>query len=68
MDIIDSHTHWGPSVTMGAEVTTEELPGQGEQSGASRIVIFPFPSTPLADLSDGSGQEEDTYRFASGFG
>jgi len=49
MEIIDSHTHWGPSVTMGTEVTTEELLRQAEQSGVSRIVIFPFPSTALAD-------------------
>ena len=49
MEIIDSHTHWGPSVTVGTEVTTEELLRQAEQSGVSRIVIFPFPSTALAD-------------------
>ena len=49
MEIIDSHTHWGPSVTMGTEVMTEELLGQAEQTGVSRIVIFPFPSTALAD-------------------
>jgi predicted TIM-barrel fold metal-dependent hydrolase len=49
MEIIDSHTHWGPSVTMGTEVTTEELLRQAEQSGVSRIVIFPFPSMALAD-------------------
>jgi len=49
MDIIDSHNHWGPSVTMGTEVTTEELLRQAEESGVSRIVIFPFPSTALAD-------------------
>ncbi len=48
-EIIDSHTHWGPSVTMGTEVTTKELLRQAEQSGVSRIVIFPFPSTALAD-------------------
>ena len=48
-EIIDSHTHWGPSVTMGTGVTTEELLRQAEESGASRIVIFPFPSTALAD-------------------
>ena len=29
MEIIDSHIHWGPSVTMGVEVTTEELLRQG---------------------------------------
>ena len=49
MEIIDSHTHWGPSVTMGIEVTTEELLGQAEQCNVSRIVIFPFPSMALAD-------------------
>jgi predicted TIM-barrel fold metal-dependent hydrolase len=48
MEIIDSHTHWGPSVSMGTEVTTEELLGQAEQSNVDRIVIFPFPSTALA--------------------
>lgn len=49
MEIIDSHTHWGPSVTMGAEVTTEELLRQADQYGVDRIVIFPFPSMALAD-------------------
>ena len=34
---------------MGTEVTTEELVRQAEQSYVSRIVIFPFPSTALAD-------------------
>lgn len=50
MEIIDSHTHWGPSVTlMGVNITTEELLGQAKQSGVERIVIFPFPSTAIAD-------------------
>jgi len=49
MEIIDSHTHWGPSVSMGTEVTTEELLRQAEQSGVSRVVIFPFPSMALVD-------------------
>jgi tyrosine-protein phosphatase YwqE len=49
MEIIDSHTHWGPSVTMGTEVTTQEILRQAEQSGVSQIVVFPFPSTALAD-------------------
>jgi uncharacterized protein len=49
MEVIDSHTHWGPSVSMGTEVTTEELLRQAKQSGVSRIVIFPFPSMALAD-------------------
>ncbi len=49
MEIIDSHTHWGPSVSMGTEVTTQEILGQAQRSGVSRIVVFPFPSTALAD-------------------
>jgi hypothetical protein len=34
---------------MGTEVTTQEILRQAEQSGVSRIVVFPFPSTALAD-------------------
>lgn len=49
MEIIDSHTHWGPSVTLGTGVTTDELLRQAEASGVDRIVIFPFPSQALAD-------------------
>jgi len=49
MEIIDSHTHWGPSLSMSTEVTTQELLKQAEGSGVDRIVIFPFPSTALAD-------------------
>ncbi|MGD0915960.1 MAG: amidohydrolase family protein [Thermodesulfobacteriota bacterium] len=49
MEIIDSHTHWGPSVTMGTEVTTAELLRQAKQIGVGRIVVFPFPSTALAN-------------------
>ena len=49
MEIIDSHTHWGPSVTMGIEVTTDEILSQAEESGVKRIVIFPFPSKALVD-------------------
>jgi dihydrodipicolinate synthase/N-acetylneuraminate lyase len=49
IEIIDSHTHWGPSLTMSTEVTTQELLKQAEESGVDRIIIFPFPSTALAD-------------------
>ena len=49
MDIIDSHTHWGPSVTLGMKVTTEELLHQAKTCGVDGIVIFPFPSQALAD-------------------
>ncbi len=49
MEIIDSHTHWGPSVTLGIDVTSEELLRQARQSRMERVVIFPFPSQALAD-------------------
>ena len=48
-EIIDSHTHWGPSVSLGTNVTTEELLQQAAQSGVEKIVIFPFPSMALSD-------------------
>jgi predicted TIM-barrel fold metal-dependent hydrolase len=49
MEIIDSHTHWGLSVSMGIEVTTADLLRQADQSRVNRVVIFPFPSMALAD-------------------
>ncbi len=45
--IIDSHTHWGPSATMGSDVTTKELQRQQEESGVTHVVIMPFPSTAI---------------------
>ena len=62
MKMIDSHTHWGPSVTMGIEVTTEELFRQAEQSGVSQIVIFPFPSMALADEGINERLLEEAHR------
>jgi hypothetical protein len=49
MEIIDSHMHWGPSVTLGIKVTTEELLYQAKTRSVDGIVIFPFPSQALAD-------------------
>jgi len=49
LEIIDSHTHWGPSASLGITVTTSELLNQAQQSGVDRIVIFPFPSQALAE-------------------
>ena len=63
MEIIDSHTHWGPSLTMGTEVTTEELLRQAEESGVDRIVIFPFPSTALADEGINERLLDETSRI-----
>jgi uncharacterized protein len=45
--IVDSHTHWGPSVALGTEVTTAELKRQQEESGVTHVVIMPFPSTAI---------------------
>jgi hypothetical protein len=44
MEIIDSHTHWGPSLTMGTEVTTGELLTQAEFLNG-----MPFSSKELGD-------------------
>jgi predicted TIM-barrel fold metal-dependent hydrolase len=50
VEIIDSHIHWGGSLALpGVEITTQELLRQGEESGVDRMVIFPFPSTAIAD-------------------
>lgn len=49
LEIIDSHTHWGPSVALHTSVTTGELLRQAAGCGVDRIVIFPFPSQALAD-------------------
>lgn len=48
-EIIDSHTHWGPSLTMGMNVSTSEILRQAEICHVGRIVIFPFPSTAIDD-------------------
>jgi uncharacterized protein len=47
--IIDSHSHWGPSISMSIDVTTEELQRQQKESGVTHVVIIPFPSTAIAD-------------------
>jgi hypothetical protein len=45
--IIDSHSHWGPSSSMGIDVTTGELLGQQKESGVDYVIIIPFPSTAI---------------------
>lgn len=47
--IIDSHSHWGPSLSMGTNVSTQELLSQQAASGVSYVCIIPFPSTAIAD-------------------
>jgi len=48
-EIIDSHTHWGSSITMGLTVSTKEILRQADECGIQKIVIFPFPSTVIED-------------------
>ncbi len=50
-EIIDSHTHWGRSITLGTTVPTGELLRQADACNVRRIVIFPFPSTAIDDES-----------------
>jgi len=50
MEIIDSHIHWGGSLALpGVDITTQQLLRQAEESGVDRMIIFPFPSTAIAD-------------------
>jgi len=65
-EIIDSHTHWGPSITMGMTVPTSELIRQADACDVGRIVIFPFPSTAIDDeaINDSVLEEcENVHRF-----
>jgi Tat protein secretion system quality control protein TatD with DNase activity len=62
-EIIDSHTHWGPSVSLGTNVTTEELLQQAAQSGVEKIVIFPFPSMALSDQAINEKLLNETSRI-----
>jgi predicted TIM-barrel fold metal-dependent hydrolase len=61
--IIDSHTHWGPSATMGTSVTTNELQRQQEASGVTHVVIMPFPSTAIENNEINVRVLEETKRI-----
>jgi hypothetical protein len=45
--IVDSHVHWGPSVTLGMEVTTQAILREQEETGVTHVIILPFPSTAI---------------------
>jgi hypothetical protein len=45
--IVDSHVHWGPSVTLGMEVTTQAILQEQKESGVTHVIILPFPSTAI---------------------
>lgn len=49
--IIDSHSHWGPSLSMGIDVTTSQLQGQQKEAGVDYVIIIPFPSTAIENNS-----------------
>jgi predicted TIM-barrel fold metal-dependent hydrolase len=59
---IDSHTHWGPSMTMGIDVTTKELQRQQKESGVTHAVIMPFPSTAIENNEINVRVLEETKR------
>jgi predicted TIM-barrel fold metal-dependent hydrolase len=46
--IIDSHVHWGPSITLGMDVSTQMILREQKESGVTHVVILPFPSTAIA--------------------
>ena len=51
MEIIDSYIHWGGSLALpGVNITTQELLRQAQENGVGKMVIFPFPSTAIADI------------------
>ncbi len=63
--IIDSHSHWGPSITLGVDVTTRELQRQMEGSGITHVAIIPFPSTAIEDNAINVRLLEETERVGS---
>jgi predicted TIM-barrel fold metal-dependent hydrolase len=63
--IIDSHSHWGPSLSMGTEVTTAELQRQLQESGISYVILIPFPSTAIANNDINVKLLKETRRIKS---
>jgi len=63
--IIDSHSHWGPSLSMGTEVTTAELQRQLKESGISYVILIPFPSTAIANNDINVKLLQETRRIQS---
>jgi predicted TIM-barrel fold metal-dependent hydrolase len=61
--IIDSHSHWGPSITLGTNVTTNELSRQQKEAGIDYVAIIPFPSTAIDDNSINVALLEETKKI-----
>lgn len=64
--IIDSHSHWGPSITLGTDVTTKELLRQMDSAGIDYVAIIPFPSTAI-DSNDINVKILDESKRIGGF-
>ena len=64
--IIDSHSHWGPSITLGTDVATGELRRQMKESGIDYVAVIPFPSTAIENNSINVKILEESKR-AGGF-
>ncbi len=60
--IIDSHVHWGPSLSMGYNVSTHEVLHQREEAGTDYVIILPFPSTAIAGREINSKLLDETMR------
>ncbi len=65
--IIDSHSHWGPSLSMGIDVTTSQLLNQQKESGVDYVIIIPFPSTAIENNSINIRLLEESRRIESFF-
>ena len=53
IEIIDSHTHWGPSITMGTEVTTKEL--LEETNRIRKFIPYYYIPETMKPIPDGKG-------------
>ncbi len=65
--VIDSHSHWGPSLSMGTTVSTSELLKQQEEAGVDYVIIIPFPSTAIENNSINVRLLEESNRIESFF-
>jgi uncharacterized protein len=65
--IIDSHSHWGPSVTLQANVSTGEILQQQEGTGVTHVVLIPFPSTAIMSNEINIRLLNETKRIAHFF-
>lgn len=65
--VIDSHSHWGPSLSMGIAVSTTELLRQQKEAGVDYVIIIPFPSTAIENNSINVRLLDESNRIESFF-